>query len=155
MTVLPELPDLGTKGYVWSTLSPWSLHPMIPSPNVCLPSLWFESNPFWLQAARMISVICNWFLISDFCYLLSVICNWSLTESTPLREGSEHQPCVCVCVCVCAFGVCVCVCVHLGSSQTKDRTVVPCIGRQIFNQWTTREEQNNSFLSEAMKAQRG
>ena len=24
-----------------------------------------------------------------------------LTESTPLREGSEHQPCVCVCVCVC------------------------------------------------------
>lgn len=48
-----------------------------------------------------------------------------------------------------------CVCVHLGSSQTKDWTVVPCIGRQIFNHWTTREEQNNSFLSEAMKVQRG
>ena len=44
---------------------------------------------------------------------------------------------------------------HLGSSQTKDRTFVPCIGRQIFNHWTTREEQNNSFLSDAMKAQRG
>ena len=29
------------------------------------------------------------------------------------------------------------------------------LGRQIFNHWTTREEQNNSFLNEAMKAQRG
>ena len=25
------------------------------------------------------------------------------------------------------------------SSPTKDRTCVPCIGRQIFNHWTTRE----------------
>ena len=28
---------------------------------------------------------------------------------------------------------------HVGSSQTRDRTYVPCIGRWILNQWTTRE----------------
>ena len=27
----------------------------------------------------------------------------------------------------------------VGSSQTRDRTRVPCIGRRILNQWTTRE----------------
>ena len=25
---------------------------------------------------------------------------------------------------------------HVGSSQTKDQTCVPCIGRQILNHWT-------------------
>ena len=25
------------------------------------------------------------------------------------------------------------------SSTTKDRTLIPCLGRQILNQWTTRE----------------
>ena len=28
---------------------------------------------------------------------------------------------------------------HVGSSQTRDWTCVPCISRQILNQWTTRE----------------
>ena len=28
---------------------------------------------------------------------------------------------------------------HVGSSQTRDRTPVPHIGRQILNHWTTRE----------------
>ena len=28
---------------------------------------------------------------------------------------------------------------HVGSSQTRDQTLVPCIGRQILNHWTTRE----------------
>ena len=28
---------------------------------------------------------------------------------------------------------------HVGSSQTRDRTLVPCIVRQILNHWTTRE----------------
>ena len=28
---------------------------------------------------------------------------------------------------------------HVGSSQTRDRTSVPCIERQILNNWTTRE----------------
>ena len=28
---------------------------------------------------------------------------------------------------------------HVGSSQTRDRTHVPCIGRRILNYWTTRE----------------
>ena len=28
---------------------------------------------------------------------------------------------------------------HVGSSQTRDRTHVPCIGRQILNPWTIRE----------------
>ena len=28
---------------------------------------------------------------------------------------------------------------HVASSQTRDRTSVPCIGRQILNHWTTRE----------------
>ena len=28
---------------------------------------------------------------------------------------------------------------HVRSSQTMDRTCVPCIGRQILNHWTTRE----------------
>ena len=28
---------------------------------------------------------------------------------------------------------------HVGSSQTRDRTHVPCLGRWILNHWTTRE----------------
>ena len=28
---------------------------------------------------------------------------------------------------------------HVKSSQTRDRTPVPCIGRQVFNHWTIRE----------------
>ena len=28
---------------------------------------------------------------------------------------------------------------HVGSSQTRDRTRIPCIGRQILNPWPTRE----------------
>ena len=28
---------------------------------------------------------------------------------------------------------------HVGSSQTRGRPRVPCIGRQVLNQWTTRE----------------
>jgi len=28
---------------------------------------------------------------------------------------------------------------HVGSSQTMSQTWVPCSGRQILNQWTTRE----------------
>ena len=35
---------------------------------------------------------------------------------------------------------------HVGSSRTKDRTCVPCIGRQIPNHWATREVQNYPFL---------
>ena len=30
---------------------------------------------------------------------------------------------------------------HVGSSQTKDSTRVPCIDKQILNQWNTREIQ--------------
>ena len=32
------------------------------------------------------------------------------------------------------------------SSQTRDRTRVLCVGRQIFNHWTTREVQFITFL---------
>ena len=28
---------------------------------------------------------------------------------------------------------------HVGSSRTRDRTGVPCIGKWILNHWTTRE----------------
>ena len=34
---------------------------------------------------------------------------------------------------------------HVGSSQTRDQTCVPCTGRQILNHWTTREVQPLSF----------
>ena len=34
---------------------------------------------------------------------------------------------------------------HGGSSHTRDRTHVSCIGRQILNHWTTREVLDNSF----------
>ena len=34
---------------------------------------------------------------------------------------------------------------HVGSSQTRARTHVPCIGRQILNHCTTREAQNCTF----------
>ena len=35
---------------------------------------------------------------------------------------------------------------HVKSSQTKDRTLVPCIGRHIIIHWTTREVQLLDFL---------
>ena len=31
---------------------------------------------------------------------------------------------------------------HVESSQTRDQTCVPCIGKQISNHWTMREAQN-------------
>ena len=34
---------------------------------------------------------------------------------------------------------------HVGSSQTRDRTCVPCISRHILNCWTTREIQGQHF----------
>ena len=36
---------------------------------------------------------------------------------------------------------------HAESSQTRDRTCVPCIGRQILIHYTTREAQNLYFLT--------
>ena len=36
---------------------------------------------------------------------------------------------------------------HVGSSQTRARTRVPCIGRQILNHCATREALNNSLSS--------
>ena len=34
---------------------------------------------------------------------------------------------------------------HMGSSQTRDRTHVPCIGRPILNHWATKEALSNSY----------
>ena len=34
---------------------------------------------------------------------------------------------------------------HVGSSQTRDRTRVPCIGRWILNHWATREARLITF----------
>ena len=36
---------------------------------------------------------------------------------------------------------------HVGSSQLRDRTRVPCIDRQILNHWTTREIQVAVFFN--------
>ena len=35
---------------------------------------------------------------------------------------------------------------HMGSSQTRARTRVPCIGRQTLNHWASREALFHSFL---------
>ena len=35
---------------------------------------------------------------------------------------------------------------HVGSSRSRDRTRVPCIGRWILNRWTTWEALTFSFL---------
>ena len=37
---------------------------------------------------------------------------------------------------------------HVGSSQTRDRTCVPCIGRRILNHCATREVLHILFLRE-------
>ena len=34
---------------------------------------------------------------------------------------------------------------HVDSSQTRDRTCVPCIGRQILSHWTARKAPNTCF----------
>ena len=34
---------------------------------------------------------------------------------------------------------------QMGSSQTRDRTYIPCIDRQILNHWTTRAVQRDVF----------
>ena len=36
---------------------------------------------------------------------------------------------------------------HVGSSQTRDLTCVPCIGRQILSIWATREVLEFSLMS--------
>ena len=35
---------------------------------------------------------------------------------------------------------------HVGSSQTRDQTCVPCTARQILNHWTIREAPAGNFL---------
>ena len=35
---------------------------------------------------------------------------------------------------------------HVGSSQTRDQTCVPCLGRHILNHYTTREVPSIRFL---------
>ena len=40
----------------------------------------------------------------------------------------------------------------MGSSWTRDRTRVPCIGRQILNHCTTREVPNDTFFSHILLA---
>ena len=35
---------------------------------------------------------------------------------------------------------------HVGSSWSRDRTCVPCIGRQILNHWITREALGHFFV---------
>ena len=44
---------------------------------------------------------------------------------------------------------------HVGSSQTRARTHVPCIGRQILNHCATRETQLWSFLTAASQNKYG
>ena len=44
---------------------------------------------------------------------------------------------------------------HVGSSQTRARTRVPCIGRQILNHCATREALCCIFMLEKKKAARG
>ena len=40
---------------------------------------------------------------------------------------------------------------HVESSQTRDGTRVPCLGRWILNHWTTREVLSPSFDERAVK----
>jgi len=42
---------------------------------------------------------------------------------------------------------------HVGSSQTRDGTYVPCIGRWILNHWTTREVQHWLYLNKGFTAE--
>ena len=35
---------------------------------------------------------------------------------------------------------------HVTSSQTRDQTSIPCLGRQILNHWTTKEVLKVLFL---------
>ena len=35
---------------------------------------------------------------------------------------------------------------HVGSSQTRDQTRVPCIGRWVLNHWTPREVLSDSLI---------
>ena len=44
---------------------------------------------------------------------------------------------------------------HVGSSWTRDRTHVPCIGGQILNPWTIREALNHAFLTRSILTPRG
>ena len=39
---------------------------------------------------------------------------------------------------------------HMGSSQNRDRTRVPCIGRWILNHWTSREVAELFFLKKTI-----
>ena len=39
---------------------------------------------------------------------------------------------------------------HVGSSQSRDQTCVPCIGRWILNHWTTRETPSLVFCSSSL-----
>ena len=42
---------------------------------------------------------------------------------------------------------------HVGSSQTRDGTCIPCIGRWILNHWTTREVQHWVYLNKGFTAE--
>ena len=44
---------------------------------------------------------------------------------------------------------------HVDSSQTRDRTCVLCIGRQILNHWTTREVPTFASFGDQMQVYPG
>ena len=48
-----------------------------------------------------------------------------------------------ICFSSCSKGL---VALHVGSSQTRDWTYIPCIGRWILNQWITREAPKQEFF---------
>ena len=73
------------------------------------------------------------------CPLSLRCCVWAFSSCSPwgLRSSCVRGFC-----CSCGVGAPR----HVGSSQTRDRTHVPCTGRRILNLWTAREVQITSFI---------
>ena len=96
-------------------------------------------------------------MIDDFFFFFWL--HWVCVAARGLLSGCSAWALHCCDLCCCralALGIQASIFVamglvtppHVGSSQTRNWTCVPCLGRQIPKHWTTREVPWNMFLEE-------
>ena len=109
--------------------------------------LWTESNQLFSQpsislawAPAQVTVTDGSLSVSPAVLGLSC-CSWAFSSCSVLLSGCRVRASCCGGFCCGAGtrGTGLVALQPVGSSQTRDQTCVPCIGRRILNHWTNRE----------------
>ena len=119
-----------------------------------VPRLYFFLYRFKVKVAFLKKNIACFFLINCLflsrldlhCWAWAFLQSWRAGDPLQLQRAASHRD-GCSCRRAWALGTCIqqlwstspVAPQHVGSSQTRDQTHVPCTGRQSLNHWTTRE----------------